>query len=79
MPQYGKVHYPNDGAGSAQLQKGSNYVKGDNATNKFGTNNHVSKGRDTFGDFVKKSLDDGATGKRKTRVLREDPDALTKY
>ena len=41
MPQYGAVHYPNDGAGSPRLQKGSVEVKDNNAKNKFGINDHV--------------------------------------
>jgi hypothetical protein len=80
MPKYGGVHYPNDSAGSTKLQKGSVHVTDNNAKNKFGINDHVPNGRDTFGDFVKKSDSDGATGmSRRGRVLREDPESLTNY
>tara|TARA_R100000900_G_C3240441_1_gene145077 strand:+ start:255 stop:482 length:228 start_codon:yes stop_codon:yes gene_type:complete len=73
MPQYGAVHYPNDGAGSPRLQKGSVEVKDNNAKNKFGINDHVPNGRDTFGDPIARN----ATGFDKRDVLRGDPDSLT--
>mgnify|MGYP003125093459 CR=1 FL=1 len=80
MPKYGGVHYPNDGAGSPRLQKGSVEVKDNNSKNKFGINTHVPNGRDTFGDFTKKSDSTGATGMgRRGRVLREDPESFTNY
>ena len=73
MPQYGGVHYPNDGAGSPRLQNGSSEVKDNNSKNKFGINDHVPKGRDTFGDPIARD----ATGFDKRDVLRGDPDSLT--
>tara|TARA_R110000744_G_scaffold155605_2_gene271013 strand:+ start:505 stop:744 length:240 start_codon:yes stop_codon:yes gene_type:complete len=77
MPKYGGIHYPNDQKGITNGYP--THVVDKNSTNKFGTKSHVSKGKDTFGNFTKKDLNDGASGLRKTRVLREDPASLTNY
>jgi len=80
MPKYGGVHYPNDKAESAQLQKGSVHVTDNNAKNKFGKTSHVPNGRDTFGDYTKRSVDDGGTGSNATRsVLNEYEESMWKY
>ena len=77
MPKNAGIHYPIDQKGITDGYP--THVVDKNSTNKFGSSSHVPNGKDTFGDFTTKSVENGASGMRKTRVLREDPGSLTDY
>jgi hypothetical protein len=79
MPKYGGVHYPNDYTGPNKLSKGKSYVSND-VKRKFGKTSHVPNGKDTFGDYTKRSIDDGGTGSNATRsVLNKYEASMWKY
>ena len=79
MTKYGGVHYPDDHTGPNKLSNGKSHMSND-IKRKFGKTSHVPNGKDTFGDYTKRSVDDGGTGSNATRsVLNKYEASMWKY
>ena len=79
MPKYGGVHYPNDTKGKTSGYP--THVKNDDRGITNGYPEHVpNKDSGLYGDFTKRSIDDGGVGARARKgVLNERPDSGWKY
>ena len=79
MPKYGGVHYPNDHTGPNKLSKGKSHMSND-VKRKFGKTSHVPNGKDTFGDYTTRSIENGGSGdKAQQGVTNLRPDSSWKY
>ena len=79
MPKYGGTHYPNDTKGTTNGYP--THVKNDDRGITDAMPEHVpNKDNGLYGDFTKRSIDDGGAGARARKgVLNEREDFSWKY
>ena len=73
MPKYGGVHYPNDTKGKTNGYP--THVKNDNRGVNNGYPEHVANGdKGMYGDYTKKSIEDGGVGARARKGVLDKRD-----